>query len=145
MLKARAAIENSWETSSILGKSTQHKYKEEKKEGCNFQEQYTLNTELPSSRKVGVNMCYLEGGMQDRKKNMWKVAQVWESSDFQKNQRENASLHWILYSAKQHPLTLRISFSPHPAAHSRASNVVKYKSLYKLRSSKCLVPRDTEN
>lgn len=39
-------------------------------------------------------MCYLEGGIQGRKeKEMWKAAQVWESSDFQKNQRENASLH----------------------------------------------------
>lgn len=29
-------------------------------------------------------MCYLEGGIQGRKeKEMWKVAQVWDSSDFQ--------------------------------------------------------------
>lgn len=47
MLKARAAVENSWATSSMLGKTTQHKDNEEKREGCNYQEQYTSNAESP--------------------------------------------------------------------------------------------------
>lgn len=103
MLKAETAVESSWGTSRIWDKATWHQDNDKNRECCNTKGQSTSNYELSWFRKMRANMWYLEGGIEGRKrKERRKVAQAWESFAFQENQRENASLHWLLYLSKQH-------------------------------------------